>query len=184
MLWIKFYPRKWLSGTTRYEMNDYERAKWIDLLSTVARDGKYGECCFVSYKHLSDQIYSTEEETERLIELFSSKNKVSCSNEKSGIRIKILNWEKYQPTLSKAEAIDFDLQRYKFAGISKDDIDRWAEVYPALNIPQQLKYMEEWVRSNPKRIKSNWRRFITNWLKKEQDRARVPPKEIDDWEDE
>lgn len=44
--------------------------------------------------------------------------------------------------------------------------------YPACNVPRQLLCMEQWLKANPaKAKKSNWRRFVNNWLKAEQDRG-------------
>ena len=57
-------------------------------------------------------------------------------------------------------------------GISDEDLTRWTEAYPACAVPRQLKAMEEWLLSHPaKAKKSNWRRFITNWLSRSQDRG-------------
>lgn len=57
-------------------------------------------------------------------------------------------------------------------GITDEMRERWAEAYPACNIQRQLNSMAEWLHSNPtKAHKSNWLRFITNWLSKQQDRG-------------
>lgn len=57
-------------------------------------------------------------------------------------------------------------------GITGLDHAAWADAYPACKIDRQLAQMGDWLRSNPlKAHKSNWRRFLTNWLKGEQDRG-------------
>jgi hypothetical protein len=64
-------------------------------------------------------------------------------------------------------------------GISDEDIKNWTEAYPACAVPRQLKAMEEWLISNPKKaVKSNWRRFITNWLSRAQDRGGDVPSNL------
>ncbi len=56
--------------------------------------------------------------------------------------------------------------------IAEKDRTRWAEAYPACNIDTQLARMTAWLVANPaKAHKSNWQRFIVNWLRKEQDRG-------------
>ncbi len=55
--------------------------------------------------------------------------------------------------------------------ITDKDLTGWKETYPALNIDMELKKMVEWCISNPNNRKSNWRRFITNWLARAQDSA-------------
>lgn len=51
--------------------------------------------------------------------------------------------------------------------------DEWAEAYPAVDVPQQLREMRVWCNANPKNRKtaSGIGRFITTWLGREQDKA-------------
>lgn len=57
-------------------------------------------------------------------------------------------------------------------GITYEIRSKWAEAYPACNLDRQLSQMSEWLTANPtKAKKSNWYRFATNWLKREQDRG-------------
>lgn len=59
-----------------------------------------------------------------------------------------------------------------FSGITPADREAWAEAFPAVNIDRQLAAAGEWLKSNPaKARKSNWRKFITGWLSKAQDRG-------------
>ncbi|MBN1404172.1 MAG: hypothetical protein JW942_06890 [Opitutales bacterium] len=51
-------------------------------------------------------------------------------------------------------------------------ISGWEEAFPACDIRRQLASMDAWLRANPQRArKSNWPRFIVNWLTKQQDRG-------------
>ena len=57
-------------------------------------------------------------------------------------------------------------------GITSEDRSAWAKAYPACDIDAELAKMGEWILSNPaKGKKSNYRRFITNWLSRSQDRG-------------
>lgn len=59
-----------------------------------------------------------------------------------------------------------------WCGISQACRKRWGIAYPACNIDRQLAQMDEWLRANPAEShKSAWSRFITNWLKREQDKG-------------
>lgn len=72
---------------------------------------------------------------------------------------------------SAATAIAWS-QQTAWTGISSDDRAAWGEAYPACDIDLQLRRMTEWLRSNPaKAKKARWRRFITNWLSRSQDRG-------------
>ena len=59
-----------------------------------------------------------------------------------------------------------------FYGITDDDKARWIKAYPACDIERELAAAAEWCISNPaKGKKSNYRRFIVNWLSRSQERG-------------
>ncbi len=68
------------------------------------------------------------------------------------------------------QRIRLDPRTFRFQGILPDDIFRWQETFPAVNVEQELRKMELWAVANPAKRKSNWFRFITNWLSREQER--------------
>ncbi len=50
--------------------------------------------------------------------------------------------------------------------------EQWSKAYPAVNIERQLEAMTAWGHANPKKAhKSNWQKFVTNWLSRSQDRG-------------
>lgn len=58
--------------------------------------------------------------------------------------------------------------------IYEEQLKEWQELYPNVNVMQELRKMKGWLNSNPKRrkTKSGIKRFITNWLSKEQDKPK------------
>ena len=51
-------------------------------------------------------------------------------------------------------------------------MESWAKAYPACDINTELAKAGEWIIANPaKGKKSNYRRFIVNWLSRSQDRG-------------
>jgi hypothetical protein len=59
-------------------------------------------------------------------------------------------------------------------------MDALAKAYPACCVSTELLRAAEWVKANPERRKSNWYRFLTNWLNRTQNgngTARCPPAE-------
>ena len=74
-------------------------------------------------------------------------------------------------TLPPHRRIRLDPQTFRFHGILPDDLRRWKETFPAVDVEQELREMELWAAANPARRKSNWFRFIGNWLSKEQERG-------------
>lgn len=56
--------------------------------------------------------------------------------------------------------------------VYQEDINNWAELYPAVDVLQELRKMKGWLDANPERRKTKRgiKRFINSWLSKEQDR--------------
>lgn len=56
-------------------------------------------------------------------------------------------------------------------GIVQKDIDEWKELYPAVDVMQELRNMKGWCKENKAKRKTERgiRRFITGWLAREQD---------------
>lgn len=61
--------------------------------------------------------------------------------------------------------------------ISQSDIDEWQAAFPNVNVMQQLKAMKLWCKDNAKKrkTKNGIRRFVTNWLDREQNRGGYKP---------
>jgi len=65
---------------------------------------------------------------------------------------------------------DYDGDRM-IHGITPEDIAYWRNLYPAVDIEQELKSMTAWLDSNRQNRKTDVKRFIGNWLIRRQDRA-------------
>ena len=57
--------------------------------------------------------------------------------------------------------------------ILESDVEKWAELYPAVDILSELRKMRGWLDANQKRrkTKSGILRFVNGWLSREQDRG-------------
>ena len=58
-------------------------------------------------------------------------------------------------------------------GISQTDVGEWQQAFPNVDVMQQLHAMKLWCRDNPRKrkTKTGIRRFVTNWLDREQNRG-------------
>lgn len=58
--------------------------------------------------------------------------------------------------------------------IYENDVTEWMNIYPNVDVKQQLRNMLGWLNSNPTRrkTKAGIKRFINGWLSKEQDKPR------------
>lgn len=57
--------------------------------------------------------------------------------------------------------------------VYQDQVDSWSELYPSVDVPQELRKMKGWCDANPTRRKTQRgiRKFINNWLSGEQDKG-------------
>ncbi|MCI2809370.1 hypothetical protein [Eoetvoesiella caeni] len=60
----------------------------------------------------------------------------------------------------------------KWTGIPIAQRSTWETAYPALSLDAELAKAAAWILANPKNKKSNYARFLTNWLSRAQDSAR------------
>ena len=87
--------------------------------------------------------------------------------------------------------IIFNFGTAEFENITEKDNTIWRKAYPACDIEAELNKMAAWLSANPTRKKSNYKKFITNWLSRQQDRGgsktngteKWTPKEPQPWED-
>lgn len=79
-----------------------------------------------------------------------------------------------EPQSSSAPpTISIILNDKTFFDVLPEDYNRWCELYPAVNVMQELRKMSGWCTDNPTRrkTKKGIRRFINNWLAGEQDKG-------------
>lgn len=79
-----------------------------------------------------------------------------------------------------ARAVERDIvwneKAKRLEGIGQQDMERWQKAYPAIPVPLCIRQAEVWVDANPANRKSNYRRFLINWLSREQNRAGRQPR--------
>lgn len=82
--------------------------------------------------------------------------------------------EPEQPA-SVLPVISLILNDKSFHDVFQSDIEGWKELYPAVDIIQELKKMKGWLDSNPDRRKTRRgiKRFINSWLSRAQDSGRT-----------
>ena len=71
----------------------------------------------------------------------------------------------------KKEKINFNFDKEEWENITPKDKADWEQAYPACDIDIELAQMREWLKANPDKRKKNYRRFITNWLSRSQEKG-------------
>lgn len=104
----------------------------------------------------------------RLIRIEKNKNRIeqeknikdSCAEQKSSSALAVLN---------------LPLNDNSQYPIDQEQVNKWSELYPAVDIMQELRKMIGWLEANPKKRKTKQGvlRFVTAWLAREQDKGGV-----------
>ena len=71
-----------------------------------------------------------------------------------------------------AQNIRFNFELRKWEGITRNQVELWMNCYPDVDVVDHLtRRMVAWLDANPERApKSRWKRFITGWLSRQQDK--------------
>ena len=64
--------------------------------------------------------------------------------------------------------VTLDLTTHQWHGITQADMDALKSAYPACCVSTELLRAAEWVKANPEKRKSNWYRFLVNWMNRTQ----------------
>lgn len=72
--------------------------------------------------------------------------------------------------------ISLPLNDGTFFNVSENDRAKWSQLYPNVDVLQQLRNMAGWCDANPskRKTRNGIKRFITSWLAREQDKGRGP----------
>ena len=70
--------------------------------------------------------------------------------------------------------ISLPLNDGTFFDVSENDRAKWSQLYPNVDVLQQLRNMAGWCDANPskRKTRNGIKRFITSWLAREQDKGR------------
>ena len=81
------------------------------------------------------------------------------------IKVKLSNIKEGKKEEKK---IHFDFNKAEFLNIAEKDLRTWKKAYPKIDIKIELNKMISWLIADPKRLKSNYMRFINGWLSRTQ----------------
>jgi len=72
----------------------------------------------------------------------------------------------------KKEKITFNFDTLKWEGITVEQVKFWEAAYPLVDVIETLaRRMPAWLDANPQKAhKKNYKRFIVNWLSRQQDK--------------
>ena len=104
---------------------------------------------------------------------YKNKNNIFPSNE-----VNIYSCSELKNSEPKTEniAIELPLNDNSQYPVYREAVQEWAELYPAVDVMQQLRAMKGWLIANPtkRKTKRGIAKFINAWLSREQDKGSKP----------
>jgi len=114
-------------------------------------------------QHQADNKESTRNQQGSNKEVTTTKKNKNNKNNKNN---KLADAETHEISWSSAGG---------WQNISADDLEQWKTAYPNADVNQQIEAMNQWLISNPSKAKKKlWRKFVTNWLARQQTTASRP----------
>lgn len=95
-----------------------------------------------------------------------------------------------EPAPDREQVISLTLNDKSEFWIYGDQVEQWSQLFPAVDVLQELRKMKSWLDSNPSRRKTKRGilRFVNSWLSREQDKGKLNYRtkapqisEVDNW---
>lgn len=114
-------------------------------------------------------INPTTKATANATESATISNTINATHIKNKIKIE----KEITPTELQRKVFSLPLNDGSEHDIYDNDLKDWEELYPAVDVQQQLRNMKGWLVANPnkRKTKRGINKFINSWLAKEQDRG-------------
>lgn len=148
------------------------------LLLEVGQIPKNVDIISINVDRTEENAYRNETSKEKESKEKGSKLKDFCSKPTavgSKPKAEIEKPLKDQPELNTEDQIiiTLPLNDKSEYPIYKSSLSEWKDLYPAVDIPQQLRNMKGWLNSNPikRKTKTGINHFVTNWLSNEQNKG-------------
>lgn len=127
---------------------------------TIENYGQYQDSCDATNQQNNQQVTNNQP---------TGNQQVTTKQEFKNLSIKE-NKHTNAPSDKSLNAIEFDFSKGQFTNIS-GQIEIWKKAYPAVYVEAEVNKAAAWLVANPKNRKSNYARFLNNWLSKAQDKA-------------
>lgn len=185
------YPIKQLAGMLMIPEKTLSNAieKFIKLKDKTEGKGKLTRTKY-------ETLYITKWEKYQFSESYERVKKHRKKTETNGVgngkklhsNGKTLLYNNIEQNNKGKNKIEYNFDDKEFHNITKEDKELWNKAYPACDIDMELLKMSDWLLSNPDKRKTQYRRFITNWLSRTQDKGGTKltrdekrKKELEDW---
>lgn len=153
----------------RIYISNWEKHQNIDGLEKIKEQNR------IRQKRFREKSKSNVTETLQLCDRHSDVTEQNKIENKNKIKNKDLKdiCPELQEAPDRQPAISLILNDKSDYPVYQEKIDEWTELFPAVDVIQELRKMKAWLNDNPSRRKTKRGilRFCNNWLSREQDKG-------------
>lgn len=151
---------------TEENLRGNERFIWNTAKQEIDRQRESYEKTCKTNKRIATERYEALRSSTEKHEAYQDKEKDKDKKEKISTDVDIQK---------KAAVISLLLNDGTEYGVEQEAIDKWASLYPAVDVMQELRKMAGWLDANRTRRKTRRgiEKFINGWLAREQDKGGV-----------
>lgn len=165
----RFFVKRMMAQEDRF------KASYDDIATTRSEAGKAGAA---ARWQNGKRIFANGKNSKAMSA--NGKNGNTDTNTETNIQLSTDSKGEYcaEPQAASAPpVISLPLNDGTFFDVSENDRAKWSQLYPNVDVLQQLRNMAGWCDSNPTKRKTRGgiKRFITSWLSREQDKGGKAP---------
>lgn len=169
----RFFVKRMMAQEDRF------KASYDDIATTRSEAGKAGAA---ARWQNGKRIFANGKNSKAMSANGKNGNTETKTDTNTETNIQLSNDSKgeYCAELQAANAppvISLPLNDGTFFDVSENDRTKWSQLYPNVDVLQQLRHMAGWCDANPTKRKTRGgiKRFITAWLAREQDKGGKAP---------
>ena len=169
----RFFVKRMMAQEDRF------KASYDDIATTRSEAGKAGAA---ARWQNGKRIFANGKNSKAMSANGKNGNTETKTDTKTETNIQLSNDSKggYFAEPQAADAppvISLPLNDGTFFDVSENDRDKWSQLYPNVDVLQQLRNMAGWCDANPTKRKTRGgiKRFITAWLSREQNKGGKAP---------
>lgn len=153
---------------TEQDLKGNERFLWSTARQEINRQRESYENMCSTNKRIATERYGALRSSTEKHEACQDKDKDKDKDKKEKISTDV-------DIQKKAAVISLVLNDGTEYGVEQEAIDKWASLYPAVDVMQELRKMAGWLDANRTRRKTRRgvEKFINGWLAREQDKGGV-----------
>lgn len=165
----RFFVKRMMAQEDRF------KASYDDIATTRSEAGKAGAA---ARWQNGKRIFANGKNSKAMPA--NGKNGNTDTNTETNIQLSNDSKGEYCAEPQAADAppvISLPLNDGTFFDVSENDRAKWSQLYPNVDVLQQLRHMAGWCDANPTKRKTRGgvKRFITNWLAEEQNKGGKAP---------